>query len=651
MTSAPIPRPASSKSPRSSPDPGAGRAEVLLVSMPFGPLYAPSIGLSLLRARLEGIAKTQIRYFTLDFAALLGPSLYHWIGSGGPSTLALLGEWLFSHDLFPNRPGNDREFLERFVRGTEHVDPPTDSTVEAILLARKDIGTFLDQCLEEVLERRPRIVGLTSVFQQHVASLALARRLGEAAPEIFVVLGGANCEGPMGWETARRFPFVDAVVSGEGEIVFPDMVARVMAGDPVPELRGVYTRETEPSRSDPLVYPNAVGPADLDTLPFPDYRDFFRQWEAAGLETQIVPEVLFETSRGCWWGERQHCTFCGLNGSAMGFRSKSAQRAMDELLHLADLYSGCSIQVVDNILDVKYFQSFIKDLAAKRLDLDLFYEVKANLRRDQVELLSRSGIKRIQPGIESFSDDVLKLMRKGVSALQNIQLLKWCKEYGVKPFWNLIWGFPGERAEDYAEMAELIPLLSHLPSPQKTVFDNSQIRLDRFSPNFTQSDELGFAGVSPAPAYGFIYPFNSDSVANLAYYFTYEYKDGRDVDAYTRPVREALERWRQDYPRSELVSLERPDRVVIMDTRPVAATRLRILDGLEAALFRACDGARSLAGLRQLAERHDGVARTEEEILSLLKPLLDDGQMVRRRGHVLGLAVRQKMSGGSSVAP
>ena len=47
-------------------------------------------------------------------------------------------------------------------------------------------------------------------------------------------------------------------------------------------------------------------------------------------------------------------------------------------------------------------------------------------------------MRRIQPGIESLSDHVLKLMRKGTTALQNIQLLKWCREYGVQPEWNLL---------------------------------------------------------------------------------------------------------------------------------------------------------------------------------------------------------------------
>src|SRR5258708_15840287 len=98
---------------------------------------------------------------------------------------------------------------------------------------------------------------------------------------------------------------------------------------------------------------------------------------------------------------------------------------------------------------MKYFKTFLKLLAEKKREFGLFYEVKANLRKDQVQLLREAGIETIQPGIESLSDNVLRIMRKGVTTLQNIQLLKWCTELGLKVIFNIIWGFPGETPDDY----------------------------------------------------------------------------------------------------------------------------------------------------------------------------------------------------------
>ena len=189
-----------------------------------------------------------------------------------------------------------------------------------------------------------------------------------------------------------------------------------------------------------------------------------------------------------------HCTFCGLNGATMAFRSKSAPRALDELTHLATTYPGCDIQVVDNILDLKYFKTLLPELAARKLNVSLFYETKSNLKKEQVRLLRDSGVLTIQPGIESFSSKVLKLMKKGVSGLQNIQLLKWCKEIGVEPIWYFLMGFPGESPDDYFEMASLSARVCHLPKPSGV----NVVRLDRFSPNFNQAGQLGFTQAAAA---------------------------------------------------------------------------------------------------------------------------------------------------------
>jgi ribosomal peptide maturation radical SAM protein 1 len=163
----------------------------------------------------------------------------------------------------------------------------------------------------------------------------------------------------------------------------------------------------------------------MNALPYPDFDDFFAEFNATGFKATWQPRLFFETSRGCWWGEKKHCTFCGLNGQTMEFRSKTGARALEELTAIVAKHPGCEIQVVDNILDMRYFNDFLPALAASGVDVELFYETKANLKKDQVRQLRDAGVTSIQPGIESFSDNVLTLMRKGVTALQNIQLLKW----------------------------------------------------------------------------------------------------------------------------------------------------------------------------------------------------------------------------------
>ncbi|HET9226842.1 MAG TPA: hypothetical protein VFR31_09255, partial [Thermoanaerobaculia bacterium] len=225
---------------RESCMPGAesGPVDVVLASMPFGTLEQPSLALSLLKSAIAPVPCRAL-YFNLPFAHRIGAAQYHWLSELQPFTSALLGEWLFRSALFDQPEDPEPYIREVLLRYTDRWrksadDDPTFSSlvpealVEELLRIRAGVGEFVDACAESVLAHRPRIVGLTSVFQQHVAALALARRIKERAPEVAVVLGGANCEGPMGAATARCFDFVDAVVSGEADVVFPLLVERLL---------------------------------------------------------------------------------------------------------------------------------------------------------------------------------------------------------------------------------------------------------------------------------------------------------------------------------------------------------------------------------------------------------------------------------------
>src|SRR5262249_25280495 len=160
-----------------------------------------------------------------------------------------------------------------------------------------------------------------------------------------------------------------------------------------------------------------------------DFDPFFEQRRASPTVAGLASTLLMETARGCWWGERSHCTFCGLNGATMAFRSKTPERVLAETRFLRERHGVATVSVVDDILDMRYFRSVLPRLAEADLGMEFFWEVKANLTRGQVHQLHAAGVRAIQPGIESFSDHVLALMRKGTTAFHNIELLKWCREY------------------------------------------------------------------------------------------------------------------------------------------------------------------------------------------------------------------------------
>lgn len=610
--------------------------KVLLVSMPVGALERPSLGLSLLKARLaeEGIP-CDVRYLTFAFAELIGCDEYRWLCHELPYT-AFAGDWCFTTALYEPRPEQDREYVERVLRDTWQL---SDSAIRRLLRIRSMVPLHIRHCLECVSWHDYALVGFTSTFEQNLASLALAKRLKAGNPRLLTVFGGANWEGAMGLELHRRFAFVDYVCSGEAEQSFPELVRRVLA-----EGGGRHAQLSVPG----VVYRGADGRSvftgppvmirELDRLPYPDYADYFRDLEQSTVSASVMPTLLLETSRGCWWGAKSHCTFCGLNGGTMAFRSKSPRRALDELEHLADRWQADMVEVVDNILDMKYFNDMIPALARAGRSTQLFYEVKANLTRAQVRLLREAGVSRIQPGIESLSDHVLGLMRKGTTALRNIQLLKWCREYGVIAEWNILYGFPGETREDYAAILRLLPAIRFLRPPCAV----GPIRLDRFSPYFDHPAEFGLTNVRPIGSYRYLYPLPDGALHQLAYYFDFDYEPGRDPTGFAAEVIAYANAWQENPERGALSWTVNPEGdLVLIDTRSDARIPCLALSGLERAAYEYCDELHSGANIAQhLRRQFPGAEFADRQVTDFLDSLVANRLMVTDGRHYLSLAIR-----------
>jgi ribosomal peptide maturation radical SAM protein 1 len=602
---------------------------VLFVNMPFASIR-PSIGVSLLKGQLERLGiSSHVAYLNLPYAEQLGVDTYHYVAHHAPAQV-LLGEWIFAPSVFPRLAGEEQDYLTMVRRRFGQVSDPGEGQqahTRRILQARQEAALFLDQCLESVRWDAYDLIGFTTSFNQNLASLALAQRIKRRFPHIPIVFGGANCEGEMGLQLHRSFPEIDFVCSGEADISFPQLVERLRDGGDVHGIPGVISRREGTSCYTSL-QPERV--QDLDALPYPDYGDYFEQRRR--LSRPGIAWVLMESSRGCWWGEKSHCTFCGLNGLSMTYRAKSAERALDEILTLTTRYNTPHLEMVDNILDMQYFRDLLPELKQRGIALQMFYETKANLSKEQIQLLRDAGVTTIQPGIESFSTHVLRLMRKGTSAMQNVQLLKWCKEFGITCNWNIIYGFPGEEVADYEDMCALIEGLHHLEPPSGW----GPVRLDRFSPNFVAAEHMGLCNVRPDRSYRYIYDLPDEALANLAYYFEHDYADGRDPMTYVAGLDESVRRWTANADRSGLVYVDDGATLTLQDFRVGAARLTTALAGVERALYLYCDQNRSR---QQIVAHAEKLGWTEVEVDNFLRCMLDLRVMTTADGRYLSLAL------------
>lgn len=564
-------------------------AEILIIVPPFASLWYPSLAAHVLQACIHRAgARVHVLYANILLASFIGEAFYEQVGA---ESVSHASERFFARCAFGTPAlghGAEHMFDPQRIFGEERgvlyrgLYPDSKATTLGFLKRSGALETFkrwearapdwIDKMATAIVARRYKIVGCTTTFQQTSASIALLNRVKALDPAIVTVLGGANCEGEMADGLLTVGAKLDYIFSGESEETFPEFVRSVLSGarPPSPIVRGSPLR-------------------DMDSLPALSSTEFFEQrnsylpLSAPGCSTLLS----YETSRGCWWGQKQHCTFCGLNGEGMAFRRKSPERVISELRELLKQSPTKNIAMTDNIMPHDYLKTLLPRLRDELPGVSIFYEQKSNLSFKDVSALQRAGVTAIQPGIEALSSRLLKLMRKGVHARQNLGLLRYARIVGMKLNWNLICGFPNDELAVYSETMALVPLIVHLEPPSGMW----HLSIDRFSPYFFEPDVHKVTNIRPLPVYKDLLPPTAD-VAKIAYHFLGDYPS--DTHRFIEQVRELntqiqhwVGAWEKPYKnRPELKITRHKDKYVLFDTRELPGTEtMQYLDDSEAVLL------------------------------------------------------------------
>ena len=610
------------------------KAQVALLNMPFSYSKYPSIQLGTLSALLKSKnIPVDCHHLNVRFAHKIGVPTYETICE----KRGLFGEWIFSYLLFrdnPKRAEYPRLFKPVFEQVTKESGYPASFFED---MAERTAPQFLTWALTAIDWGQYKIVGFTSTFDQNVASLTMAKLIKDLYPNVTIVFGGANYDGEMGLEYFRAFPFIDHVVVGEGEETFPALVRTILEGRGHSVPNGVTYRQGHQIR----FTPNTSLFRDFTTTGPPDYDDYYRLLAELGEAAQGLDRILlYEGSRGCWWGEKHHCTFCGLNAQSMKFRAKSPEQVAQEMTYLSHRYDTARFRLVDNIIDMKYIDNLFGQFAADHCDLDIFIETKSNLHKSQIRTLATGGVKCMQPGLESLSLHQLRAMDKGVTPMQNIICLKWSSYYHIAVSWNILLGFPGETNDDYRSQIKLLPSLFHLQPPEAT----GRFWLQRFSPYYTRPHEYGIRITGPGMAYEYIYDARQVDLNKIAYDFEYEL-DNWNVDRQVfQELVDLVQEWQRlvgSNDRPFLYYSKAMNYVTVYDGRNPKAPIRRRFDWPAAEIIEACnETAKSPDQIRTLlASRPHLNGSHDEGIDQALAALTAARILYEERGKYFTLAV------------
>jgi ribosomal peptide maturation radical SAM protein 1 len=617
--------------------PAAGRdPSAVLVSLPWTTLTEPSLGLGLLKAVLaQHSIPSQVKHINLFILRYLHASTYFAL-----SNVYALNDFLFSQVLDPEVSHKQHQLLREKVR--ELLDRGRvvrfggeDSFVEKLLRLRNQIiPTFLGEEADEIAASGASLVGFTCMFDQTIASLALASLIRKRAPEMMLALGGYAVRPPAAEMLLKSSPWIDAVCVGEGEQTIVELAEASVGRRPLSEVSGIAYRsdggETVETRMPPMV--------NLTENPTPNFDDFFIDIQTLASRDEVDIKAVYlplENSRGCWWGQKHHCTFCGIRDSDMAFRWRPAEAVLKTMDELSRRYAVSAFRFSDYILPYDYYKTLLPQLAELGAPYRLFGEIKANVNEERFRLLDEAGFEEVQPGIESFSSTVLAKMAKGVSAIQNVHTLLMGRRRGVEIRYNLLYGFPDDELDEYERMVEWVRRIVHLDSPVSYV----PVQITRYAPLQERPQDFGIDVAIPDPTFDLVFSEryireSGFDVGAYCYYFQRPFENSSQLARVYAELQDIVEDWRLADKDQEywLYAETTTDGAIIHDRRRAGEETVYPIDVLHYDLLLRCPEPTDRDALSQTilsSELNAAIAELDrlglvvlegEKVLSLLMP-------------------------------
>lgn len=378
-------------------------------------------------------------------AALKDPAAFYDPRSYRRATL-LLGRWLELLSL-DGLPGQYRDFT--FQGEVLNLSRTRDLTDPAALKAAvAPLAPYLEGGFERALKaRRWDVIGLSVAYRSQLPfAVWMCAKIRELCPDAVLCAGGTEISDVVKYSADKEsvwslLPACDALVIGEGESAFVEILDAVKEGRALPSGRpGILLRGASAGPTTAA----SVRTEDLATLPAPRYDlwDWDRYWSPE-------PVVLYSPTRGCYWNK---CAFCdyGLNTDmpTSPSRQRPLERVLDDLSQVARF--ARTVYFAVDAISPAYLRRLAGGLRGRRLGLRWAAELRLEkaLRRDLASELGEAGCVAVSFGFESGSQRVLDLIDKGVDLRAVPELLRSLRRAGIGAQMMAFIGFPGETQEE-----------------------------------------------------------------------------------------------------------------------------------------------------------------------------------------------------------
>ncbi|MFT7678789.1 MAG: anaerobic magnesium-protoporphyrin IX monomethyl ester cyclase [Planctomycetota bacterium] len=309
------------------------------------------------------------------------------------------------------------------------------------------IEFFREHVLPDLIERKPRVLGLSVIYgSQLIPALTLGRMVKAALPDCHVTAGGGFLAyiGKKLMNAPGMHECLDSIIFHEGEAPLEALCTALRAGEQDLSSIGCLTWFDHRSGTPTTVENPSGHPIRLDAAPIPDF-------DGLPFEKYFSPELVipYDINRGCYYGE---CTFCTLpTVIGPGYRTRNADTIAEHVVQLRDRHGAKHLNFITDCMPPGMIKDLPDELIAAEANITWWSDARVETRAYTPEGAARlyeSGCRKLLFGFETITPRLLKMMKKGQSMKATIEVATNCAEAGISVTFYAMVGFPSETREE-----------------------------------------------------------------------------------------------------------------------------------------------------------------------------------------------------------
>ena len=352
----------------------------------------------------------------------------------------------------------------------------------------------IDEIVSSIRSRKADLVGISVLTTAADVTAEIVKRLRTELPGVKVVLG--NMHASLFSEKLLKNNLADFIVHREGEHTFLNLARALEKGSDVGAIRGISFVE-----GDQVVHTTPRPPIeDLDSLPYPAWDLFPMASYKTDPRTEIIlgqVEMQILATRGC----PNQCTFCSSRTErSLGsrYRMRNPKNIVDEIEYMCDHFGARVFSFMDLAFPLvkKHAMALFREIIGRGLNRKIAWATECRVKPldlETLKMMRESGCARINFGIESGCNDILKLLRKNFTTADVENAVRMARDAGIEVDGMLMIGLPTETERHIRQTIRFATKLGlryaifniFVPYPGCALFDTltaeGKIRFDKWS--------------------------------------------------------------------------------------------------------------------------------------------------------------------------